>query len=665
MRRSQYPISSALRHRLSSTPSTSTSSSSTSSTSSSTPHAHSHTHTHPAVIGATTTPIHHQHQQQQLLHRIAALVSNANARGIQLNASSTLGLSAISTTSIGLGLVGGLQQQQQQQQQQWKPLDLNATGLMINSDAAVPMDVDGTASSISHSNNNNENVVSSSCSGLDGSGEKEKEKVVVASGVIDEEVFSKVNKEGATGILDIAAAIVEALGQYQNNASTVTVNATNLNTIATIKSNSTATTTTSSPKLAPTRLFIQEILRRSRTTMSTLQLALLYVIRLRNKMHVGSVNKVASVSASLESDGNGGFARIPFAEVGSGISGNVDGPDATAAQKMIMSISSGENVISNGVENVPVVNVVPDLTTVASSTGSSFEPSPVMQVPDVATIPPPQNQPQQSPSQQQQLCPRRMFLASLILASKYLQDKTYSNKAWAKISGLSLGEVNKAEMKMLKWLDFDLHVSMGTFEAWKRLVVKRSAGANASAGSNATGGRPIALVRRKTVGGGQVSTATVGGNFANIANVTNVNANVTMALQNLISNASTAVSAAVAATATATTVMDRVLTHWVGGVGVPTTSSVVAPNVNVNIATDPSLVGLNLEPDVAAWWASLGKLNTASASVPVAVPVSVGCGVEESRGRKRSFVSGASVASGSTTIVGGGEGGSDEMLVKR
>ena len=33
------------------------------------------------------------------------------------------------------------------------------------------------------------------------------------------------------------------------------------------------------------------------------------------------------------------------------------------------------------------------------------------------------------------LCPRRMLLASVILASKFLQDKCYSNRAWAKLSG--------------------------------------------------------------------------------------------------------------------------------------------------------------------------------------------------------------------------------------
>ncbi|KAK0504795.1 hypothetical protein EDD18DRAFT_1126388 [Armillaria luteobubalina] len=43
------------------------------------------------------------------------------------------------------------------------------------------------------------------------------------------------------------------------------------------------------------------------------------------------------------------------------------------------------------------------------------------------------------------LCPRRAFLASLILASKFMQDKCYSNRAWAKLSGLQPREISRCE----------------------------------------------------------------------------------------------------------------------------------------------------------------------------------------------------------------------------
>ncbi|TEB30807.1 hypothetical protein FA13DRAFT_1630008 [Coprinellus micaceus] len=43
------------------------------------------------------------------------------------------------------------------------------------------------------------------------------------------------------------------------------------------------------------------------------------------------------------------------------------------------------------------------------------------------------------------LCPRHAFLAALILASKFTQDKCYSNCAWAKLSGLPPREIGRCE----------------------------------------------------------------------------------------------------------------------------------------------------------------------------------------------------------------------------
>ncbi|KAF8332070.1 uncharacterized protein EI90DRAFT_2919227, partial [Cantharellus anzutake] len=49
---------------------------------------------------------------------------------------------------------------------------------------------------------------------------------------------------------------------------------------------------------------------------------------------------------------------------------------------------------------------------------------------------------------------RRTFLASLVLASKFQQDRAYSNKAWAKLSGLPAQEVTRCENALgnaLQW----------------------------------------------------------------------------------------------------------------------------------------------------------------------------------------------------------------------
>ncbi|CAI4211148.1 unnamed protein product [Parascedosporium putredinis] len=52
-------------------------------------------------------------------------------------------------------------------------------------------------------------------------------------------------------------------------------------------------------------------------------------------------------------------------------------------------------------------------------------------------------------------CGRRVFLAALILASKYLQDRNYSARAWSKISGLHTQEINQNETAFLHAASFD------------------------------------------------------------------------------------------------------------------------------------------------------------------------------------------------------------------
>ncbi|CAG8572727.1 5967_t:CDS:2, partial [Racocetra fulgida] len=68
-------------------------------------------------------------------------------------------------------------------------------------------------------------------------------------------------------------------------------------------------------------------------------------------------------------------------------------------------------------------------------------------------------------------CGRRMFLASLIIASKYLQDRNYSNRAWAKISGLSVHEVNANEVCFLKLIDYNLFITEDVFKRWSSLLL--------------------------------------------------------------------------------------------------------------------------------------------------------------------------------------------------
>lgn len=69
-------------------------------------------------------------------------------------------------------------------------------------------------------------------------------------------------------------------------------------------------------------------------------------------------------------------------------------------------------------------------------------------------------------------CGRRMFLAALILASKYLQDRNYSARAWSRISGLQTTEININEMAFLEAVGWRLHISEANFQRWTEMVVK-------------------------------------------------------------------------------------------------------------------------------------------------------------------------------------------------
>lgn len=71
-------------------------------------------------------------------------------------------------------------------------------------------------------------------------------------------------------------------------------------------------------------------------------------------------------------------------------------------------------------------------------------------------------------------CGRRMFLAALILASKYLQDRNYSARAWSKISGLGVQEINQNEIAFLLAVNWKLHITDEVFQRWTEIVLKHT-----------------------------------------------------------------------------------------------------------------------------------------------------------------------------------------------
>lgn len=63
-----------------------------------------------------------------------------------------------------------------------------------------------------------------------------------------------------------------------------------------------------------------------------------------------------------------------------------------------------------------------------------------------------------------------IFVTSLMLASKYLNDRNASNSAWSRISGIPLETLNKMEMKLLSFIEYKLHVEVDLFDRWIKFL---------------------------------------------------------------------------------------------------------------------------------------------------------------------------------------------------
>lgn len=71
-------------------------------------------------------------------------------------------------------------------------------------------------------------------------------------------------------------------------------------------------------------------------------------------------------------------------------------------------------------------------------------------------------------------CGRRMFLASLIVASKYLHDKTFRNLVWATIARVTVHEVNVAEGIFLTLIEYKLYTPPNAFHNLHNLMCRQA-----------------------------------------------------------------------------------------------------------------------------------------------------------------------------------------------
>lgn len=70
----------------------------------------------------------------------------------------------------------------------------------------------------------------------------------------------------------------------------------------------------------------------------------------------------------------------------------------------------------------------------------------------------------------------RLLIACVLVATKFIEDVSYNNAYFAKVGGVSIAEMNKLEMKLLRSLDYRLHVTLELFDQYCLQLEKASGG---------------------------------------------------------------------------------------------------------------------------------------------------------------------------------------------
>ncbi|KAI8888398.1 hypothetical protein K501DRAFT_240775 [Backusella circina FSU 941] len=60
----------------------------------------------------------------------------------------------------------------------------------------------------------------------------------------------------------------------------------------------------------------------------------------------------------------------------------------------------------------------------------------------------------------------RLFTTALVLANKYLDDNTFTNKTWSEVSSIPVTELNIMEMEFLSALNYSIHIPHHKFFQW-------------------------------------------------------------------------------------------------------------------------------------------------------------------------------------------------------
>ena len=212
-----------------------------------------------------------------------------------------------------------------------------------------------------------------------------------------------------------------------------------------------------SSSVLPLHYFVREVLRRSRTSCSTLQLCLYYLHKSRKPIR----DAVALAQASREE-----IQKLAQ-------------KTEEDKEKEVESSFVNPRYFSSKEEEIDPASAYPSPPESPSASTPVSQPEESLSSLITRLL-----HAQKSPL----LCGRRMFLASLISASKYLQDRNYSNKAWSRISGLNVQEINENERAFLELVGWELHLSAGDFGRWvERLNTLTSTGISGGSGTRRNG----------------------------------------------------------------------------------------------------------------------------------------------------------------------------------
>lgn len=185
----------------------------------------------------------------------------------------------------------------------------------------------------------------------------------------------------------------------------------------------------------PIKHFVREILKRSKTKSVVLQTALCYIEAVRAKVpELVRREKDAEGSTGENMKEGDRVARATDEEWAkeAEIAADVEMNESEALVKTIQ--VSDDLQVSAPISSFSMsLSQIMDDHQPASQSATPTASTASGSLPALPTLPSPL------------LCPRRTFLASLILASKFTDDRCYSNKAWAKLSGLPAREIGRCE----------------------------------------------------------------------------------------------------------------------------------------------------------------------------------------------------------------------------